>query len=113
MGSISSVLAQKTLTVTTNTDLYTVPLGYTVTIDTITLARTTTVAGTFPKVNIAIRPNGETLASKHYIVYAYSVSNVNYEILSVKLPLGPGDVVTAYADQSDCTVNLYGTEESL
>lgn len=113
MGRISSVLAQKTLTITTNTDLYTVPLGYTAGIDTITLARTTTVAGTFPKVNIAVRPAGEALASKHYIIYGYAVSSSNYEILSVKLPIGPGDVVTAYADQSDCTINLFGTEEPL
>lgn len=113
MSTIARVLAQKTLTSTTNTDLYTVPNGYATTISMITVARSTSVPGTFPNVRIAIRPGGESLASKHYIVYDVGISGADgfSNLLAVNLPLASGDVVTAYADQSDCTINLYGTEQ--
>lgn len=113
MSNISRVLAQNTLATTTNTDLYTVPAGYSATITMMTVARSTAAAGSFPKVRIAIRPGGETLASKHYIVYDVAISGADgfNNLLPVNFPLASGDVVTAYADQPDCTINLYGTEQ--
>lgn len=110
MGSISSVLAQAELTANINTDIYTVPLGYTSIISTITLTQAT--ASSVAVFRIAIRPNGETLANKHYILYGFQVAS-GYGIYDVNLPLGSGDVVTARSDVTGMVVNLYGTEESL
>lgn len=108
--AVSSVLGQAALTQNTNTDLYTVPNGYTARITTLTMARTTTGTGTFPRIRVAIRPNGEALASKHYIIYAYTTA-ASYDIFNVNIPLASGDVVTVHADQPDATVNIYGDEE--
>lgn len=108
MGSISSVLAQASPAATTNTDIYTVPNGYSSVIETMTFTRT---SGGAAVVRVAIRPGGATLASKHYILYGYQVTGA-YSINSVSLPLASGDVVTVYSDVADTVFNLFGTEES-
>lgn len=109
MGSVSSVLAQAELTAATNTDIYTVPLGYTAVITTLFVSRS--AAASAPLMRIAIRPGGEALANKHYIMYGYSAPQ--FLPHSVNLPLASGDVVTAYSDVTGGVVALFGTEEPL
>lgn len=111
MGSISSVLAQANPAATTNTDVYTVPNGYTAVITGFTLTTTSTI--TNREAHLAIRPDGETLATKHYVLYRYTVRLGDQHLYTVNWPLGSGDVVTLYADASDVALTLFGTEEAV
>ena len=59
---------------------------------------------------IAIRPNGETLAPKHYIVYDTTLPPQSTDTLTIGVTLDATDVVTVYAGQAGIAFNLFGSE---
>ena len=109
MASNYKVLGQVSPSGSVDTTLYTVPSGTQSVVSTLSICNTGTVSTLY---RVAIRPAGETLASKHYISYdAYAEAN-NSTFLTVGLSLGASDVVTVYAASGILSFGLFGTEIS-
>jgi len=63
--------------------------------------------GTF---RVAVRPDGDTLANLHYIVYDASVAANDSLFLTIGVTLAATDVVTVYASSADFTFSAFGSE---
>jgi len=59
---------------------------------------------------IAVRPNGESIANKHYIAYDSKVSGQDSLFITVGITADAGDIVTVYASAADLSFNVYGSE---
>jgi hypothetical protein len=76
-------------------------------ISTITVCNRGTSAGTF---RLYIRPNDETLANKHYLVYDASVGAKETVALTLGVTVDATDVVYCYASTGDFSFNAFGSE---
>jgi hypothetical protein len=103
------VLGQSTPSVTTNTDIYTVPSGKEAVVSTITIANLDTNPATY---RIAVRPNGESLLNKHYIAYNAGVPANDTIALTIGLSLSDLDVMTVYASSASISFGVFGSEIS-
>lgn len=105
------VLGQSKPTAATATTLYTVPTGsgnYAV-VSSLVVNNVTADAS---DIRIAIRPAGETLADKHYIVYGNGISAYQSQVFTIGITLAATDVVTVYDANGKCAFNLFGSENS-
>jgi glucose-6-phosphate dehydrogenase assembly protein OpcA len=109
MATTYKVLGQVNPTAATPTTLYTVPAGTQTVVSTISVANLTGGELSF---RIAIRPAGETLASKHYIAYDAKVAGNDTTFITVGATLGATDVITVYESAADITFNAFGSEIS-
>lgn len=101
-----SVVKQSAPSATTATDLYTVSNGYTAK-GKIFLCERGAAAATF---RIAIRKNGDALATAHYIAYDEALA-ANEATCTEELDcLDMGDVVTVYASSANLSFTFVGTE---
>lgn len=107
MATTYKVLGQSAPSATTNTDIYTVPAGTQAVISTISVCNRTQGELSF---RIAVRPNGETLANKHYIAYDSKVSGQDSLFITVGVTADAGDVITVYSSTADISYNVYGSE---
>jgi len=107
MPTTYKVLGQSNPSATTATTLYTVPASTSAVVSTITVANLAGSSGTF---RIAVRPDGETLANKHYIVYDATVAALDTITLTLGLTLDAADVITIYASNASFAFNIYGSE---
>lgn len=107
MATTYKVLGQSAPSATTNTDIYTVPSGTQAVISTVSVCNRTSGELMF---RIAVRPNGETLATKHYIAYDSKVSGQDSLFITVGITADAGDVVTVYGSTADISFNVYGSE---
>ena len=92
---------------------HTLATAYTVPSDTETVISTITVAnlGAAPATyRIADRPNGDTLANEHYIVYDSSVAPQSTDTLTIGITLDATDDVIVYASTATMAFNLFGSE---
>ena len=101
------MLGQVNPSATTATTAYTVPSATETVISTITVCNAGAVPATY---RIAVRPNGETLATKHYIVYDSTVAPQTTDTLTLGITLDASDVVTVYASTANFAFNLFGSE---
>jgi hypothetical protein len=106
MATNYKVLGQSNPSATTATTLYTVPSATETVVSTITVCNQTT-AGTY---RIAIRPDGETLAAKHYIAYDVPISANDNHTYTIGLTLNAADVITVYASSASQSFNAFGSE---
>jgi len=109
MAYIYKVLGQSAPSATTNTDVYTVGAGKQAIVSTITVCNRANTSATY---RLAIRPTGETLASKHYIAYDVTVSANDTSPLTLGISLGAADVITAYASSASVSFGVFGSEIS-
>lgn len=107
MATTYKVLGQSAPSATTNTDIYTVPNGTQAVISTVSVANRSQGELAF---RIAVRPNGETLANKHYIAYDSKVSGNDSLFITVGITADAGDVITVYSASADLSFNIYGSE---
>jgi len=108
MAESYKVLAQAHLTTTSDTDIYTVPASTEAVVSTLVVANIGTASATY---NIAIRPDAETLANKHYVAKGVSVAANDSTTLTLGLTLNAADVVTVATDTANTlSVNIFGTE---
>ena len=101
------VLGQVAPSATTNTTLYTVPSSTQTVASSISVCNRSATGGTF---RIAIRPAGESIVDKHYIAYDTAVPGNDSIHLTLGMTLGNPDVVTVYANNTNFSFNLFGTE---
>jgi len=107
MATTYKVLGQVNPTAATATTLYTVPAGTQTVVSTISVCNMTAGELLF---RIAIRPAGESLATKHYIAYDAKVSGNDTTFITVGATLGAGDVITVYESAADVVFNAFGSE---
>ena len=107
MATTYKVLGQIYPSSATATTLYTVPSSTQTVVSTISIANQT--AGQL-KFRIAIRPAGETLATKHYIAYDAPVSSNDSVFITVGATLSATDVITCYATTAGISFSAFGSE---
>ena len=107
MATTYKVLGQSNPSATTATTLYTCPAATQTVISTITVTNQAGTSGTY---RIAIRPNGATLATEHYIVYDATISANSVTAYTLGITIGASDVVTVYASSGDFSFNAFGSE---
>jgi hypothetical protein len=106
MATTYKVLGQSNPSATTATTLYTVPSATETVVSTIVVANQTT-AGSY---RIAIRPDGESLASKHYIAYDVALAANETHTYTIGATLNAADVITVYASSASQSFNAFGSE---
>lgn len=114
MATTYKVLGQVAPSVATNTDVYQVPANTQAIVSTISVSNTTSASATY---RVAIRPAGESLASKHYIVYDSTLGandsiaiTLGATLRNATSSLATGDIVTVYTNTGGVSVTLFGTE---
>jgi hypothetical protein len=107
MANTYKVLGQAFPNANTNFSLYTVPAATSAIVSTLNVCNTTASNVTF---RAAIRPAGEALASKHYIVFETPVPAQDSIALSLGMTMGNTDVLTVYSFQGNVSFNVFGTE---
>ncbi len=109
MATTYKVLAQSAPSATTNTDIYTVPASTQTVISTIVVANRSAATVTY---RIAVRPNGEVLATKHYVAYDVTVGASDSTTITLGITVDASDVITVYAATADLSFNIFGSEIS-
>lgn len=107
MATTYKVLGQVSPAATTATTAYTVPASTQTVVSSIVVANLGGSSGTY---RIAVRPAGETLANKHYLVFDATIAATDSLTLTLGITLGATDVVTVYASSANFAFNLYGSE---
>ncbi len=111
MAVTYKVLGQSKPTAATATTLYTVPTGsgnYAV----VSSLVVSNVTADTTDIRVAIRPAGETLENKHYILYGNGVAPYGTQVFTIGITLAATDVVTVYDANGKCSFNLFGSENS-
>jgi hypothetical protein len=107
MAKNYKIIAQNSPAATTDTTLYTVPSDTEIVISSITICNRAATAATY---RIAMRPNGETLADKHYIAYNANVPSNDTIALTLGLTADAADVITVYASSASVSFGVFGSE---
>jgi hypothetical protein len=105
------VLGQLKPASATASTLYTVPAGagnYAV----ISSLVINNISEDLTNVRVAIRPAGETLEDKHYIIYGNGISPFISQVFTIGITLAATDIVTVYDSAGKCSFNLFGSENS-
>jgi hypothetical protein len=109
MAKSYKIIAQASPVATTDTTLYTVPGNTELVISSMTICNRGSSDATY---RIAMRPNGETLADKHYIAYESTVLANDTVALSIGLTTDSSDVITVYASTASVSFGVFGSEIS-
>jgi hypothetical protein len=101
------VLGQSNPSATTNTNLYTVPAQKEAILSSIVVTNQSGSGGTY---RVAIRPNGETIAAKHYIAYDRAIDANATETHTIGVTMDAADIVTVFASAGTMSFNAFGVE---
>ena len=107
MATTYKVLGQSNPSATTATTLYTVPASTEAVLSTIVVANQAASAGTY---RLAIRPDGESLAAKHYLAYDVAIAANSTHTYTIGVTLNAADVITVYASSASQSFNAFGSE---
>jgi hypothetical protein len=108
MATTYKVLGQSAPTAATATSLYTVPSVTEAVISTINVVNTH--ASTADVIRIAVRPNGATLATEHYIVYEVSLAAGSTFTYTGGITVDATDVITVYSTNGTSSFSAFGSE---
>ncbi len=101
------VLGQSTPTATTETNLYTVPLGRAGVVSSVVVCNRGVSTETF---RISISVAGGVTGNKDYIYYNVEVPSQNTFVATIGLTLSATDIVRIYASSGNLSFSLYGSE---
>jgi hypothetical protein len=107
MATTFKVLGQSNPSAATPTDIYTVPSDTSAVISTINICNQSANGSQF---NIAVRPAGASLISKHYIAYNTAVAANDSVSLTIGVTLATTDVITVTANNASVSFNVFGSE---
>jgi hypothetical protein len=107
MATVYKVLGQSAPGATTDTTLYTVPAETEAVISSLVIANRSSAQATY---RIAVRPDGATLATLHYIAFDVAVAASDSTTLTLGLTLNAADVITVRASTADLTFSAFGSE---
>ena len=105
MATIYKILGQTTGSLS-DTNLYTVPIGSTSVISTITVCNTTGSALTY---RVAAIPSGSTLANRHYIAYETNIGANDTTALTLGITLASEDMLNIYGSGS-LAFSVFGSQ---
>jgi len=109
MAILYKVLGQVVpVTINTDVDLYTVPGGTSAVCSTLVVCNT----GTGASYKIAVRPAGEAINQKNYIVYDTALGANDTVFLTLGITLAPTDVITVSGSSLSLSFSLFGSEIS-
>lgn len=109
MATAYKVLGQVSPSTTTDTTLYTAPSATSAVISSVVVCNRSDSTAFF---RIAVRPNGESLANKHYIAYDSAVGPNNSIFITIGITIDETDVVSVYSSNSNLSFSMYGSEIS-
>lgn len=109
MATAYKVLGQLNPAASTSTTLYTVPASTEAVVSTISVANLAATSATY---RIAIRPDAETLANKHYFAYDITLGASDTTVITAGITINATDVVTVHASNANLTFQAFGTEIS-
>lgn len=109
MATTYKVLGQSLPAPNTLTTLYTVPASTSAIISTLNVCNTSVANVTF---RVAVRPAGEAITTKHYVVYDSAVPAQDSIAVSLGMTMGNTDVLTVFSYQGNVSFNAFGTEIS-
>jgi hypothetical protein len=107
MATTYKVLGQSNPSATTATTLYTCPAATQTVISTISVCNQAGTSGTY---RIAVRPNGATLATEHYIVFDAAIEANSTAAYTLGITIDASDVVTIYASSANFSFSAFGSE---
>jgi tetrahydromethanopterin S-methyltransferase subunit C len=107
MATTYKVLGQVNPSAGTATTAYTVPAGTQTVISTISVCNLGAAPTSY---RIAVRPDAETLANKHYITYDAGIAPQETQTLTLGITVDATDVITVYAGTATMAFNLFGSE---
>ena len=70
------------------------------------------LAATSATYRIAVRPDGESLANKHYFAYDVTLGASDTTVITAGITLDASDVVSVYASNANLVFQAFGTEIS-
>lgn len=109
MATTYKVLGQSAPAAATLTSAYTVPAATSAVVSTIHVLNP---SGSTDTIRIAVRPAGETVENKHYLVYDLGITSGQFLTLTVGVTLATTDVISVYSRQGLCSFNIFGSEIS-
>lgn len=107
MATNYKVLGQISPSAASATTLYTVPSATETVISCLVVANISTSTLSY---RIAVRPDGETLANKHYLAYDTVIAPNTTTVYNIALCINAADVITVYASAVDLSFSAYGSE---
>lgn len=108
MATTYKVLGQMAPASASTVALYTVPSGTETVVSSILIAnRSDSVAANF---RVAVTPDSDTVADKHYIAFDVPVGAADSTILTLGVTLDSTDMVLVYASTDNVSFNLFGME---
>lgn len=107
MPTTYKVLGQSAPSATTDTTLYTVPSATQAVVSSIIIANRDSNSATF---DIAIRPDGASLANQHYIAKNITVGASDSTVLTIGVTMDAADVITVRSSSANLTFSAYGSE---
>jgi hypothetical protein len=109
MAEVLKVLGQSAPAVTTLTDLYTVPTGFSATISSITVCNRSATATTF---RLSVAPLGAADATTQYLYFDQAIDGNSTYIATIGITLAVTDKIRVYAGTANLTFNAFGVEVS-
>jgi hypothetical protein len=107
MPTTYKVLGQQAPAAITLTTAYTVPADTQTVVSTIIAANR---SASVDAIRIAVRPAGESIATKHYITFDELVGgNVN-AAFTIGISLAATDVISVYSTNGTTSFNIFGSE---
>lgn len=92
-----------------NVNLYTVPALTDAVISSIIICNRAATAKTY---RIMVRPDNETLATKHYIAYDVPIAANDTTALTLGIAINAADKLDVYASDTNVSFSAFGTEIS-
>lgn len=87
--------------------LYSVPVSKEAVVSTITVCNQGASSGTF---RLDIRPDGEAITSKNYLVYDATVTSKDTLFLTIGATMNASDVLGVYASTASFSFSAFGSE---
>lgn len=106
MPTVYKVLGQVIPSANTASTLYTVPANTQAVTSSIVICNQATATN----VRVAVRPTGESIEGKHYLVYDNVVNANDTMILTIGVTANATDEFDVYAGTANVSFNLYGAE---
>jgi hypothetical protein len=106
MPQTYKVLGQSNPSASTLTTLYAVPSATQAVVSTVSICN----LGVSTTFRIAVRPAGESIINKHYIVYDTAVNANDSFYLTLGISLAATDVVSVFAGTANVAFSLFGAE---
>lgn len=101
------ILGQANPTGNTITDVYTVPVGTSTVVSTISICNQDANAATF---SVLVRQNGATANNRQYINYQTPVPGHDTVSITMGMTLGANDSISVNVSTATISVNIFGSE---